>query len=94
MKISTIRFINGKGYLIDSAWTFDCGYETMIFPCELKYKTNPKNEIFDGNSLPSFNILNWNELYVEHHMSPIEMKVRHSEIVENLEEILNENQQK
>ena len=31
--LTNIVELNGNHYLVDSRYTFDAGYETMVFPC-------------------------------------------------------------
>lgn len=68
MKITDIVKVNGKYYLVDSCYTFYCGFETMIFMC------NDDGKVTD-----------WSDLYVEHYNTKSEMKIRHYEIVSELE---------
>ena len=63
--------LDGKFYYIDSCYTLDHGYETMVFPCDSK-----------GN------VTDWGELYAEWYDDQPSMERRHSEIVQNLKDIL------
>ena len=44
--LTDIVEFNGNHYYIDSVDTFDCGYETMIFPCDEKGKVTSWSELY------------------------------------------------
>ena len=46
MKLTHIIKSNGKYYLVDSCYTWDCGYETMIFRCNSKGNVKNWRELF------------------------------------------------
>lgn len=56
---------NGEFYYIDSTYTYDHGYETMIFKCE--YSDNYIN-------------INWDELYAKTYRSRMCMLLGHIKI--------------
>lgn len=66
---------DGKWYAIDSCWTWDHGYETMIFACILY----PFPE-----GLTSRDCINFRDLYVEYYANESMMIERHKEIVKLL----------
>lgn len=61
-------------YYVDSADTFDCGFETMVFSMETE--SNGEEEI------------DWSGLYCENHSSYCDMENRHKYIIEHLEEFV------
>ena len=67
--------LDGHHYYIDSALTFDCGYETMIFRA-----IPSKDGEFNG-----FKVVDWGELYCERYLSEERMKTRHAQIIEEIE---------
>ena len=78
-KMNAIHFAhivksNDKYYYVSTAYTWDHGLETMVFPFD-----NDTNIVTD-----------WEELYVEWYNSIKEANERHERICKNLEEYLNE----
>ena len=63
---------DGKTYCVDTADTFDCGPETMVFPFNARTQCCTSAR----------------ELYVEHYHSMNEGYARHGEIVKALEDVL------
>lgn len=63
---------DGNLYMVDSNDTFDCGYETMVFPWSKR-----RNEV-----------KNWTDLYCERYKSDGDMYAGHKRICENLEEYI------
>lgn len=64
---------DGKLYYIDSCWTMDHGYETMVFAAE-------KSQL-DGE----YNVTSWNDLYVNIYSDYDKMKSHHEWLTEHLE---------
>lgn len=46
MTLTHIVKSNGKHYLVDSCYTWDCGYETMIFRCDSKGNVKNWRDLF------------------------------------------------
>lgn len=67
---------NNNYFYVDSADTFDHGFETMVF------KAEPRD---NGRYA-----VDWADLYCEYYNSYAEMEVRHKYIIEHLEEILSD----
>lgn len=63
---------DGQYYYVDSALTFDNGYETMIFRAE-----PDEDGPFNG-----FKVDAWADLYCERYLSPEHMVTRHAQIIE------------
>lgn len=63
-------------FYVDSADTFDHGFETMVF------KAEPRD---NGRYA-----VDWDDIYCEHHNSYVGMEERHKYIIEHLEEILSD----
>lgn len=59
---------NGKYYYIDSAWTFDHGYELMVFSYDMQTKE----------------VVSWHDLYSETFDNVDDMLARHRELNETL----------
>lgn len=64
---------NGAIYYVDSAYTFDEGYETMIF--EVKGKTEMA-------------FVDWSGIYTEHYQDEETMRIKHKYIIENIGEFV------
>ena len=60
-------------YYVDSADTFDMGFETMVFSVVID----------DGEE-----DINWTDLYCERYSSENAMEIKHKYIIEHLEEFL------
>lgn len=63
---------DGVQYYVDSADTYDAGYETMVFLYD-----EEDDDVFD-----------WGELFVERYRKYERMEKRHMEICKNLERFL------
>lgn len=46
MKLTHIVKFNGNHYLVDSCYTWDCGYETMVFRCDSKGNVKSWRDLF------------------------------------------------
>lgn len=46
MKLTHIVKFNGNHYLVDSCYTWDCGYETMVFRCDSKGNVKNWHDLF------------------------------------------------
>lgn len=68
-----VQTADGALYCVDSSYTLDNGFETMVFKAE---------KLENGWDI------SWVDLYVEWHNTYEEMKVRHEEIINNLEDYL------
>lgn len=64
---------DGSVYIVDSCWTFDCGYESIVFKGSRK-----THKILNSKK----------DLYVRHYDSGEDMVKGHTEICENLERYL------
>ena len=69
---SIVNHRSGKAYCVDTADTFDCGWETMVFRYNLRRGC----------------CLNANDLYVRHYTDREEAMEGHKEVSLNLEEFL------
>lgn len=76
--------LDGGKYLVSTAYTWDHGYETMVF----RY-TNP-GEKYEG---PGGGDINWTDLYVRHYSSEVEAEEGHAETVANLATLLVEEEE-
>lgn len=74
-ELSHIVKSNNKYYLVDSNDTIDAGYETMVFPYNIK-----EDEVED-----------WGDLYCERYNTEEEMEKHHFEVCEDIEKYLKEN---
>ena len=68
--------IGDEYFYVDSCYSYDRGFETMVFACE-------KN----GGD---FEVTSWSELYEEYYNSSDKMRSRHNEIINNLEKYIEE----
>jgi hypothetical protein len=71
-----VKTNTGNYYYVDSADTFDQGFETMAFEYDIE----------------SDEVTSWVEVYVERYDSEEEMETRHKEICLNLEEGIKANE--
>lgn len=65
-------------FYVDSADTFDHGFETMVFEVDHYDKKEKEYDI------------DWSGIYCEHYNSYVGMETRHKYIIEHLEEILSD----
>lgn len=70
---------NRAVYYVDSAYTFDKGYETMIF----KTNGNPKITI-----MGELKGVDWSGIYTEHYQDEESMRIKHKYIIENIGEFV------
>ena len=75
--LSHIVECNDELYYVDSADTFDAGYETMVFDYD---------GVIDGDV--NEEDICWSGLYTEYYCSYEDMETRHNYIIEHLEEVL------
>lgn len=76
--------LGGDLYYIDSANTFDHGYETMVFAAG-KYRDDVDYSDYEPGDLD----INWMYLYCERYSSEEAMEIKHKYIINHLEEFLN-----
>lgn len=70
---------NGAVYYVDSAYTFDEGYETMIF------ETNGKPTMTFWGELTG---VDWSGIYTEHYQDEYTMEIKHKYIIKNISEFV------
>ena len=76
--------LDGELYYIDSADTFDQGYETMVFAAG-RYQDDEDYSDYESDDLD----INWKDLYCERYSSEEAMEIKHKYIINHLEEFLN-----
>lgn len=45
-KLANVVECDGEFYYVDSAYTFDAGYETMVFPCDERGKVSDWGDLY------------------------------------------------
>lgn len=65
---------DGKAYLVDSCYTLDHGYETMVFKYDLE----------------ADRVASWTDLYANWYTSRVDMAAHHEKVCASLETYLDE----